>query len=46
MSCRKGKSATEAHPGAFRCGKCGAVVEKKKQVCDPVKIKKGKKDKK
>ncbi len=38
--CRQGKSKIDPHPGAFRCKKCKAVVEKKKQVCDPVKIKK------
>ncbi|WP_027388887.1 hypothetical protein [Chrysiogenes arsenatis] len=38
-SCLKGKSKTDPHPGAFLCKKCKAVAEKKKQLCDPKKIK-------
>ncbi len=44
--CLKGKKEAKAKPGNFRCKKCGAVSKKKKRLCDPKKIKKGKKDKK
>jgi hypothetical protein len=43
MSCRKGKSTAKATVGAFRCAECGAVVTKKKNVCQPKKITKIKK---
>jgi len=39
MSCKKGESSTKSKPGRFRCKDCGAVVKKKRQVCDPKKIK-------
>lgn len=46
-SCLEGKSEAKPQAGAFRCEKCGAVGEKKKHLCKPVKIKgKGEKDKK
>jgi hypothetical protein len=40
MSCRKGKSKAKVKVGAFRCNECGAVAAKKKEVCEPKKIKK------
>ncbi|HOC42472.1 MAG TPA: hypothetical protein PKJ99_05560 [Thermoanaerobaculales bacterium] len=40
MSCRKGKSTARAKVGAFRCAECGAVVKKKKDACQPKRIKK------
>jgi hypothetical protein len=40
MSCRKGKSKVKEPKGSFRCSKCDAVVKKKKDVCDPEKMKK------
>jgi len=40
MSCRKKKSKTKRKPGRFECSDCGAVVKKKKDVCDPKKLKK------
>jgi hypothetical protein len=40
MSCRKGKSKAKSKQGRYRCTDCGAVVKKKKDVCDPKKVKK------
>jgi hypothetical protein len=40
MSCRKGKSKTKPKKGTFVCSKCDAVVRKKKDVCEPKKVKK------
>lgn len=40
MSCRKGKSKTKSKKGTFVCSKCDAVVKKKKDVCEPKKVKK------
>jgi hypothetical protein len=41
MSCDKQKK-TDSKPkaGRYECKNCGAVVKKKKRVCDPKKIKK------
>ena len=39
MGCKKGKSKAKPKPGRFRCEDCDAVVKKKKQVCEPKKIK-------
>jgi hypothetical protein len=39
MSCQKGKSKAKAKPGRFRCTDCDAVVKKKKDACEPKKIK-------
>ncbi|WP_305043525.1 hypothetical protein [Geoalkalibacter sp.] len=44
-SCRKGKSETDPHPGAYTCKKCGAVSEKEKHLCDAKKIKGADQDK-
>jgi hypothetical protein len=55
IMCLKGKSTAKAKPGNYICSKCEAVSEKKKELCDPAKIKdenkkkdkkKGKKNKK
>lgn len=43
MGCLKGKSKSVPKPGRFLCEDCGAVVKSKKDVCDPKKIKGGKK---
>lgn len=39
MGCRKGESDVKPKAGRFRCADCGAVVKKKKDACDPKKIK-------
>jgi hypothetical protein len=42
MSCdKKKKTNAKAKPGNYQCKDCGAVVKKKKSICDPKKIKKG-----
>jgi len=41
MSCRKDKPKVKPKPGRYRCEDCGAVGKKKKDVCDPKKVKKG-----
>jgi hypothetical protein len=43
MSCKNGESSAKPKSGRFRCKDCGAVVKKKKQVCEPKKIKSKKK---
>jgi hypothetical protein len=42
MSCLKGESKVKPKPGRYRCTDCGAVAKKKKDVCDPKKVKKKK----
>ena len=39
MSCHKDKSKTKAKPGKYRCKDCGIVTKKKKDACEPKKIK-------
>ncbi len=39
MSCKKGESTSKPKKGRYRCKDCGAVVKKKKEACDPKKIK-------
>ena len=39
MSCRKGKSKAKPKKGRFECTDCGAVVKKKKDICEPKKLK-------
>ncbi|HSN55944.1 MAG TPA: hypothetical protein VLT32_14825 [Candidatus Sulfomarinibacteraceae bacterium] len=46
MSCRKGKSTAKPKSGRYECADCGAVVKKKKDVCDPQKVEAKKKPKK
>jgi transcription initiation factor TFIIIB Brf1 subunit/transcription initiation factor TFIIB len=38
MGCRKGKSTAKPKAGHYECADCGAVVKKKKDVCDPQKV--------
>ena len=40
MGCRRGKSKSKPKAGTYRCTECGAVVAKKKDVCEPKKISK------
>ena len=42
MSCKKGESTKKPKPGRYRCQECGTVVKKKKkkELCEPKKIKK------
>ena len=40
MSCRKGKPKEKPKLGRYRCKDCGAVVKKKRDVCEPKKVKK------
>lgn len=40
MSCRKGKSKVKKKKATYQCTKCDAVVKKKKDVCEPKKLKK------
>lgn len=44
MSCLKGKSLAPKKEAKVKCEKCGALANKKKQVCKPIKNK-DKKDK-
>jgi hypothetical protein len=37
MACQKNKSKGKSKPGGYRCAGCGAVSEKKKQLCKPKK---------
>lgn len=47
MSCLKGTSLVKKKDAKFICDKCAARVQKKGQVCKPVKLKvKGEKNKK
>jgi hypothetical protein len=39
MKCKEGESAAKPKPGRYRCKDCAAVVKKKKEVCEPKKIK-------
>jgi transcription initiation factor TFIIIB Brf1 subunit/transcription initiation factor TFIIB len=39
MKCKEGKSTARLKPGRYRCKDCGAVVKKKKEVCEPEKTK-------
>lgn len=46
MSCLKGKNLTGKKSARYSCEKCGALVEKKGQICKPQKLEgKGKKGK-
>ena len=40
--CLKGKSECGSKDADYKCGKCGALTEKKKHLCKPEKIKKKK----
>ncbi|MEE4271555.1 MAG: hypothetical protein V2I67_07775 [Thermoanaerobaculales bacterium] len=40
MGCRKGKSKVKEKKASYRCSKCDAAVKKKKDVCEPKKLKK------
>ena len=40
MKCKEGQSAAKPKPGRYRCKDCAAVAKKKKEVCEPKKIKK------
>ena len=44
MGCLKGSPIRKARPGDFRCKERGVVAAKKKDLCEPKKVKK--KDKK
>jgi len=44
MSCRKDKPKIKPKPGRYLCKDCGAVGKKKKEVCEPKKVKKAKGD--
>jgi hypothetical protein len=45
MGCQKGTSLVKEKDAKFTCDKCAARVQKKSQVCKPVKLKaKGKKN--
>lgn len=37
--CLKGKKTAPEESGNFKCKKCGATSKKKKDLCDPKKIK-------
>lgn len=37
--CLKGKKTAPSKPGNFTCKKCGATSKKKKELCEPKKIK-------
>ena len=37
--CLKGKKTAPDKPGNFACKKCGATAKKKKDLCEPKKIK-------
>jgi hypothetical protein len=39
MSCSKDKPIRKAKPGEFRCKECGVVAKKKKNLCNPKKVK-------
>jgi hypothetical protein len=39
MSCSKDKPRRKAKPGDFRCKDCGVVAKKKKNLCNPKKVK-------
>lgn len=39
MKCLEGKNLVSKQNGRFVCRKCGSLVNKKKQVCKPRKIK-------
>jgi hypothetical protein len=39
MSCSKDKPRRKAKPGDFRCKDCGVVANKKKNLCNPKKVK-------
>lgn len=45
MDCLKGESKVKKQEARFECGKCGAKVKKKDQVCKPVKFAEDKKKK-
>ena len=38
MKCKEGKSTAKLKPGHYQCKDCGAVVKKKKEVCEAKKI--------
>ena len=38
MGCHEGKSQVKKKEAKVACGKCGALVKKKDQVCKPVKL--------
>lgn len=40
MGCKKKKASKKPKPGRFQCEDCGAVGKKKKDVCEPKKVKK------
>jgi hypothetical protein len=40
MKCKEGKSTAKPKPGRYRCKDCDAVAKKKKEVCEPKKIRK------
>lgn len=42
--CLKGKAEVKKGKASFECGKCGALTDKKKHVCDPKKVKSAKGD--
>ena len=39
MGCKKKEPPKKPKPGRFECGECGTVQKKKKDLCDPKKIK-------
>jgi len=40
MGCKKSASKGKQKQARYRCADCGAVVQKKSDVCDPKKMKK------
>jgi hypothetical protein len=46
MGCLEDKPKQWDLPGKYRCKKCRATSDKKKKLCEPVKIEKSKGDKK
>jgi hypothetical protein len=40
MGCSKDSGQTKSKPGWFRCKECGVAAKKKKNICEPKKIKK------
>ncbi len=43
MGCLKGESEVKKKAAKFKCGKCGAAVNKKSHACKPVKVEESKK---
>jgi hypothetical protein len=39
MGCLKGKKKAKESKARFECKKCGAIDEKKKNICKPKKLK-------